>query len=362
MWPPRIAGALNAMKSMLTWGLTLALLATGCAAHVHYPYSPAERLNHDPDIVEPVLEYEKQPVPYHNSVLESDPKLQYQVRHIKMPSAGENGQNNEIEGFYYQSNQPGKRPLVIVMPLWGAKTYPPEKFTDALKSRSDGGLHVLRVVGEQYVFDWEALGASETEEEFLALMERMMLRDAVNAVDVSRLVDWAEERPEVDTSRIGLLALSHSAIVGGTVAVNEDRFRAMVLFLGGAYVHKILAHCVGGRVALLRETITERFGWTVEEYERALEPIFMTYDPTRFPLKADPGTILTFDAGKDKCMPPESREDFWVAMGRPERYSLNYKHKSSFLSMTALGAFWARETVYEFFDDKLEIGEVPASP
>jgi hypothetical protein len=350
------------LKPTITSGLVLALLCAGCAAHVHYPYVPAERSDSASANPEPVIPYDRVPVPFHNSVLESSAKKSYEVRHIRIPSWGENGQpGNEIEALYYRSHRPGPLPLAIVLPIYGAREYPPTKIARALRARSGGGLHVLHVLSSSYVFDWEALNAAATEEEFLDLMQRMMLRDATNAVDVSRMIDWAEVRTEVDPERIGVVALSHSAIVGGSVAVNEDRPRAMVMFLGGAYVHKILARCNGGRVEDLRLIITERFGWTDDEYEKKLEPIFMTYDPTRFPLRMDPSRILTFDAGNDECMPPESREDFWVAMGRPERYTLKYKHKASFMSMTALGAFWAREKIYEFLDEQLEIDETSPS-
>jgi hypothetical protein len=188
-----------------SWILTLALLAAGCTSYVHYPHrGPATT---EPDRVVPVIEYERQPISHRNSILEDDPRLTYQIRHIEMDSIGENGQEgNRIEAVFYRTNHSGKRPLVIILPIWGGSTYPPRKFVKALRSRSGGDVHVLNVLGEDYVFDWEALAAADTEEEFLALMERMMLRDAVHAVDVSRLIDWAEARPEVDASRIGLIA------------------------------------------------------------------------------------------------------------------------------------------------------------
>jgi dienelactone hydrolase len=349
-----------ATSSRLAWSLTLALLAAGCTAHVHYPYRAASDAGQGSGADSPVLEYDRRPISYRNHVLESDPTRAYQVRHIKMRSIGENGQKDDnLEAFYYQSNRPGKRPLVIVLPIWGAKNYPPKKFASALRSRSGGEIHVLRVLGEDYVFDWEALGAARTEEEFLGLMDRMLQRDAVNALDVSRLIDWAEARPEVDPTRIGMIAFSHSAIVGGTVAVNETRLQATVLVMGGAYVHKILATCAG-RIGALRETITARFGWTAQDYERSLEPIFMRYDPTRFPGRADPSRILMIEAGNDECVPPASREDFWKALGKPELYSLKYNHKSSFLSMTPLGSFWMQKKVYEFLANKLEIDPDPS--
>jgi hypothetical protein len=66
-----------------------------------------------------------------------------------------------------------------------------------------------------------------------------------------------------------------------------------------------------------------------------------------------------FDADKDDCMPAESRDGLWEALGRPERYSLKYKHEKSFLAMTPLGFFWMREKVYDFLADKLRIDEAP---
>ncbi len=304
-----------------------------------------------------ILAYEKGPVPFENSILQQDPKLAYQVRHLKIPSIGENGQDgNLVEALYYRSNTAGKLPLVIVLPIWGDRfgnTYPPEKITSALRLRSHGGMHILRVLGEREIIDWEAVGEVETEEMFLAIMARIAQREAINIVDISRLVDWAEARNEIDAARIGLIGFSHSAITAGMATVNEPRLAAVVLVMGGAHPHRILATCDDDDAGPPRDKILQRFGWTAADYEQAIEPLFRPIDAANYPGRADPSRILIFDSHEDECIPRDARDDLWEALGRPARISFLYGHKMSFLSMTPLGFYWMRREIYEFFESTL---------
>jgi dienelactone hydrolase len=328
----------------------------GCTAHIHTPFQPEISTREERQSGPHLLPYEKGPVPCENSIIQQDPKLPYQVRYLKIPSIGENGQdNNLIEALYYRSNTAGKLPLVIVLPIWGegfGLTYPPEKITSTLRSRSHGGMHILRVLGERDIIDWEAVGEAETEEQFLSIMSRMAQREATNIVDISRVVDWAEGRDEIDATRIGLIGFSHSAITGSMMAVNELRFAAVVLVMGGAHPHRVLAVC-GSDAARLRDKILQRFGWTAADYEQAIEPFFRPIDAANYPGRVDPSRILIFDSHEDQCVPQDARDDLWEALGRPARISLLYGHKTSFLSMTPLGFNWMRREIYEFFERTL---------
>ena len=341
---------------LLPLGFLLVVTLLGCSAHIYTPLQPEVNTRVDRQHLPPVLPYEKGPVPFENSIIQDDPKLTYQLRHLKIPSIGENGQdNNLIEALYYRSNTAGKLPLVIVLPIWGkgfGLTYPSEKITSTVQSRSHGGMHILRVLGERDIIDWERLGEAETEEQFLSIMARMAQREVTHIVDISRVVDWAERRDEIDATRIGLIGFSHSAITGSVIAVNEPRFAAVVLVMGGAHPHSILATC-DSDAAQLRDKILPRFGWTVAEYEQAIEPFFRPVDVANYPGRADPSRILIFDSHKDQCVPQDARDDLWEALGRPARISLLYGHKMSFLSMTPLGFNWARREIYEFFENTL---------
>ena len=338
--------------------LTFLIVGTmlGCTGHIYKPFKLDIKARPERQAGPQVLPYEKGPVPFENSILEQDPKLAYQVRHLKMPSIGENGQEgNLIEDIYYRSNTAGKLPLVIVMPIWGDRfglTYPPEKISSTLKRRSQGGMHIIRVLGERDLIDWKAVGEAETEEQFLSIMARMAQREAVNVVDISRLIDWAEERNEIDAARIGLIGFSHSAITVGVAVVNEPRLAAAVLVMGGAHPHRILAVC-GHHVGRTRNKILQRFGWTAADYEQAIQPFFRPIDAAKYPGRADPSRILIFDSHKDECVPQDARDDLWEVLGRPARISILHGHNTAFLSMTPLGFNWMRHKIYEFFESTL---------
>jgi len=330
----------------------------GCTAHIYTPFQPGVSTRAERQYGSGILAYEKGPVPFENSILQRNPKMAYQVRYLKIPSIGENGQKgNLIEALYYRSNTAGKLPLVIVLPIWGdgfGLTYPPEKITSTLRLRSHGGMHILRVLGESDIFDWEEFSEAETEEKFLSNMARIAQRETVNIVDVSRLVDWAEARNEINAARIGLIGFSRSAVTAGMVTVNEPRFAAVVLVMGGAHPHRILAAC-DGDVGWPRDRILDRFGWTAADYEQTIEPLFQPINAANYPGHADPRRILIFDSHEDKCIPREARDDLWETLGRPARISLLYGHKTSFLSMTPLGFNWMRREIYEFFESTLRI-------
>jgi dienelactone hydrolase len=336
----------------------------GCTAHIHTPFKPEISTLPERQSKPPILAYEKGPIPFENSILEQDPKLAYQVRHLRIPSIGNNGLNgNLIEAIYYRSNTAGKLPLVIVLPIWGDSfryglSYPPKKIASTLRGRSDGGMHILRVLGEKEIFDWEAVGESETEEQFLSNMSRIAQREAINIVDISRLIDWAEARKEINAARIGLIGFSRSAVTAGMTALNEPRLAAVVLVMGGARPHRILATC-DGDVGRPRKKILKRFGWTAADYEQAIEPLFRPIDAANYSGRADPGRILIFDSHEDKCIPQDSRDDLWEALGRPARISFLYGHNTSFLSMTPLGFNWMRREIYEFFESTPGFGLDP---
>jgi dienelactone hydrolase len=336
-------------------GIGMVGVLAGCTAHVHTPYRPDALLASAEDPAGHIFPYARSPVDYTNHVIEQRPELTYQERRLHLRSYGENGQRDDaLEAVYYRSNTAGALPLVIVLPLWGSHNYPPDEMTNTLRFRAKGAAHVLRVVGERYIYDWEAMGDARTESEFIEVMRRMVERDRINVIDVSRWVDWAEGRDEIDATRIGVIGFSRSALIAVPAAANEPRLGAVVSVMGGAHPHRIMATC-DGRAEVLREKIMTRLGWTREEYERALAPVYAPIDIANYPGRADPSRILVFDSALDECVPQSAREALWETLGRPERYSLQYSHKTSFYAMTGLGLYWMRRRIYDFLEIALSI-------
>jgi dienelactone hydrolase len=284
----------------------------------------------------------------------------HHVSRLRFDSAGQNGQHgNAVEAEYYTSLGDGPRPVVIVLPLWGTSDYPPSAVTKTLLKRGGDELHVVRVLGEEYIFDWAGLAASATEAQFRGRVSDMAARMRTTVVDLRRLIDWLEVQPEVDPERIGIVGFSMSAVVAAQLLGADDRLRSAVLMMGGAHLEQIVATC-NGPLEQVRREIMDRFGWTLEHYEAAVGDSFGPVNPIRFPAKTPAQNILMIDAYYDECMPASSRDAFWEALGRPRRLSMLFGHRQSFWSLTPIGFSVMRGTVYRALAQSML--EMPATP
>ena len=305
------------------------------------------------------FDYEKSLIHPSNHVEQKLETKNYLVRSLSFPSIGENGQaGNLVRALYYQSKLPGKKKLVIVLPIWGTHTYPSRKITKSLVRNSRGDINVLRILGKDSLFDWAAMRAAATEEELIALAERMVERVRTHVVDIRRAIDWAETQPDIDASRIGLIGFSMGAVVASLVAANEPRIAASVLAMGGANVHEMFATCFG-RAKDARETIISRLGWTKETFEEKLEKPLTPINPARFAGRVNPERVIMFEAGHDTCIPKSGREALWRAMGQPQRITWPYNHKMAFLMMSPLGFNTMRRKIYYFLDETLRYPPAP---
>jgi dienelactone hydrolase len=267
---------------------------------------------------------------------------------------GRNGQPGDLVTVeFHQSVIPGTWPAVIMLPIWGISTYPPRKMTKTIKRLSQGRVHVLDVQGETYLLDWERIWNATDEASFLDAWRDGAERERTMVIDVRRLLDWAAARPEIDGERIALIGFSHSAMLAAVIASNEPRVAATVLVFGGAHPHQVIAHCDGRRTTGVQAKVAQEFGWSRDEFEQRLEPIFRAMDPARYRSRVDPASVLVFEAEGDPCVAETARAALWEAMGRPERYTVGATHRRAFLTMTPLYFNWLRYRVWDFLDKTL---------
>ena len=341
------------IRFLLSVGSVL-FAAAGCfTSHVRTPYidvSEAQDRSIEPS---PGFSYAKNLVPFTNHIEGTGATRLYEHRLLEIPSVGDNNQHeNLVNASYYRSTLPGSHPMVIVLPIWGSFTYPPRKLSSMIQRRSEGAVHVLHVQGDSHLADWPGLASASNESVFLELWREAVEHQRVTVIDVRRLVDWAEERPEIDAGRIALIGCSLGAVVAGTIATQEPRLAATVTVMGGSHLHSVIATCDGKRATSVQEK-AESFGWSKQEFEARLEPIMSIIDPASYPNRVDPGSVLIIDANRDKCVPEKAREDLWLALGEPERISMNYDHAPAFYSMTPLGLSWMRRRIWEFLEPRL---------
>ena len=329
----------------LWFGLAVLVLAACATGTIRAPYAPelgASPLR--PPAADP-FPYARGPVVPTNHVEEEGGD--YTVRLLALPSVGENGQDgNRITARYFQSTTPERKGLVIIVPIWGGSPYPSSIVARDLVN--EGRTNVLLLVGDQMVIDWDAMAEAPTPEAFATVTQRMVDRIRATIIDTRRLMDWAEARPEIDARRIGLIGFSESMWQVAGVMASDRRLAAAVLVMGGARPHEVIAECYGPP-AVVRRHVMRRFGWSHDQFVRALEALFEPIDPDRLGSWVDPARVLIIDAHEDDCIPPGAREALWRTLGRPERISVRSSHSGSFLGMTFLGGNHLRTAIGQFF-------------
>jgi dienelactone hydrolase len=332
------------------------VMASGCyTSHVRTPYADAGGLQIAQSLeTDSAFAYEKGTIPFTNHVRGTGANSLYEHRFLEIPSVGDNNQPGDlVTASYYRSIVPGTLPMVIVLPIWGTYTYPPRKMSRFIQNHSDGRVHVLHVHGERYFLDWERLATAPDEASFLDVFRDAIEHQRVTMIDTSRLIDWAEQQPEIDGNRVALIGFSITGAIAGSILTQEPRFAAAALVMGGAEQHKILAHCSGWRLTEVRERIARDFGWGAADLEGLLEPIMRDVDAANYPGRVDPRKVLIVDAARDDCMPESCRESLWEALGRPERLTMNYDHRRAFYSLTPLGFNWLRYRIWGFLESRL---------
>jgi len=339
---PRSAAFIGALSAIAS--------VAGCASYVHTPYLPADAPVRSALVRVAAGEFDYMdhwPDPRHPIVEEG---RDYRVRSFAFASVGENGQEgNLVTGRYYQGKDPGPKPLVIVLPVWGVHSYPSETISAGLRERASGAVNVLQIIGEELLFDWPAVGESASEAAFYRTLDAMVARFVATVIDIRRIVDWAETRPEADPDRIALIGFSIGAVIASVALANEPRLAAGVLVMGGADPHAILTAC-GREIAETRERVLAQLDWSLERLEGVLEVRLAKINPACYADTVDPARVLIIEAGADSCVPQSARDRLWQAFGRPERIAYRYDHRTAFLAMTLLGGYDLQRQVYQFLD------------
>lgn len=338
---PRLLGMVAALT-------VLSLVA--CSSRVHHPRAAGDAAPAFIRVSLPSPEFSYRKGPTFLVHGREEVSRDYVVEPHSMQSAGENGQDgNLVTASYFRSKRPGRRPLIVILPIWGTSELPSNLFAEHAREDSVGAVHVLQIHGPNMLLDVYGLAHAPTERDFALLMERSAERIVNTVIDVRRIVDWAETRPEIDRDRIAIVGFSIGAVVASLALANEPRLRAGVLVMGGALLHDMIAVC-DGTPGAMRKLVTGRFGWSVARFREEIRAPLARIDPLRYAGRVDPRGVLIVEAGGDTCVTPAGRQRFWEAMGRPERIVYGYDHTASFFAMTFLGGGVLQEEAFGFLE------------
>ncbi len=339
--------------------LLVSLLGTmlGCTSHIHQPYEPAraaQQVQAIPVAQRPTYyDYERYRPVVETYALPFQQIDGYAVSGIRFPSSELNGQpDNLVDARYFRSNTPGPRPLLIVLPIWATHTFPSTVISNGYALHSKGEANVLWMQGDGALFDWFELADVDSEAAFDSAIDAAVNRFRAVAIDVRRLIDWAEAQPEIDSSRIGIIGFSMSALVGANVAGNDPRVHTAVYVLGGAHPWDMMAEC-NLVVQYMRESVSESLGWDQEQYRAFFRDKLRYGDPALWRGSYRSENTLIIESSKDDCIPAGSRASLFSATGEPERILYPYNHWQPFLSMTPVGRNVLTRDIFDFLDRSL---------
>jgi pimeloyl-ACP methyl ester carboxylesterase len=205
------------------------------------------------------------------------------------------------------------------------------------------------IQGPTRLVRYAAIKETSTEAEFLAEAWRTASCIDATAEDVRTFIDWVMEQPETDPRRVGIVGFSIGGIVGSLVMGRDPRLAAGVFVMVGGHLDEILVHCKWGQREV-REHAAATFGWNVEKLKSVIKVPLSALDPVLVAGRIDPAAVLYIDSGYDGCIPQSSRDDLWRAMGEPERVTLGFDHRNSFLTMTFLGFDVTTRRIVAFLD------------
>ena len=333
-------------RSLVLIPAIAAVALVACTSRDHYRYAPGHAAPRDlsASAETDFFRYAKQPIANH-AVIENETDT-YVVRALTL-SWPEGAERRTLRARFSQSKRPGRKPLVVILPIWGLHVFPSDALTEHIRQESKGEINVIQVLGDTTLFNWTTLGSAQTEEEFFHQLDRMVANFTAAVVEVRRVVDWAEARPDVDPDRIALGGFSIGAVIASIGVAAEPRIGGGFIVMGGGNLHEALASCEL-RMGDMSKHVIGRFGWTMADFKRKVAARLRPIEPVHLGPRVDPSRILLIEAADDGCLSQAGRDAMWDAMGRPERIAYHYDHKTSFLAMTFLGGGDLQGHTYRF--------------
>jgi len=231
--------------------------------------------------------------------------------------------SNTAYGEYFQPVSPGKSPLVIFIHGWGDHSALP--FQVMARGLAKGGMHSVLLYlpfhSSRMPAEMKKRSPNLTPDEWFAGYR-------IGVTDVRQVLDWAEENPAVDSSRIAIIGLSLGAIVSSIAVGIDSRITAGIFIVSGGNVTKITEYSrftvFRRRYRLSRddyEAIQKRYAGYVEQVAARgwenVEPPERNFfiDPMTYAHRLKGRPLLMLNALWDEFIPKEATLDFQEACG-----------------------------------------------
>ena len=268
-------------------------------------------------------------------------RSRYDIQCVEMAALPDRFDTNRTVTLeYYAPHAEGKKPVVIVLPISGGG-YALERHVSAyFAKRAWAAVIVHRRKLPREPANGEELDA--------------VLRQSV--IDVRRAIDWAETRPELDASKVGVFGVSMGAIKAAILAPVDSRVRAAVLGMPGGDIPFILRHTTESGIARRRKAMLKEYGLQPEELEATFRTGFRC-DPNTLAPYAPRENVLLALARCDRVVPIRKGRELREKMGRPETIFLPTGHYTALFCLP-----YVQRQAFKFFRQRFYPGRAKAEP
>ena len=162
-----------------------------------------------------------------------------------------------------------------------------------------------------------------------------------------RVIDWAESRPELDVSRLGVFGASLGGFNALYLSALDERVSVASIALVGGSLSDVLVNSSERRILEAVTEVKKELSLDDEQLMAYLDERIET-DTLSIAPHVNADRILMVLAKRDKSVPYTSQLELYEAMGRPEAITLPTGHAT-----TAAYIFYLRSRILRFFDRKL---------
>jgi pimeloyl-ACP methyl ester carboxylesterase len=313
------------------WLLALALTAAaGCVTHVplatDYDGPDAWPAGGDAPGREP-----EAPLLVANAELRRD-RIGFAVRRIDLPSADP---QRSIAFEYYDVDGSDRTPVIVLLPIF------------------NGQLIVTRFFARYFANQgWAAVVVDRGRDALdgLAAPEKTI---RANLRDYRRILDWAEQEPEIDPTRIGLFGISFGAMDAVMLTALDDRIDALVVAMAGGDLSYVMMNTHYRPIVRTVDDLMDDQGLSRDALRASLDKSIVT-DPLALAPYVDAERVLMIMTRTDAIVPFEAQEALRARMGAPETLYLPTGHRPSVLYFPKV-----RSSAYEFFLRQFATSPVP---
>jgi dienelactone hydrolase len=233
------------------------------------------------------------------------PSAEVRISHLTFPSPVETAQteNNTVHAEYYRPLSQGSFPAVIVLDITAG---------DQRLSRSIAtylAQHQVCALFVQMAYYGPRRPPGSRLRLLMPNIEHSLAAIRQTVLDLRVATAWLQSRPEVDSTRVGILGTSLGSFMATLTAEMEPKLGRLAVLLGGGGV--VDAYYDHPQAAPYRK-VYEALGGTKEKLAAIIAPA----DPLTCASNLKERRVLILAGKRDEIVPPRMAEALWRASGQ----------------------------------------------